>query len=107
MKILLTGFEPYWDYPENSSWAVAEKVTACSISGVYIVAEQMPVSFERVANALRKAVEKHHPDLIIMLYTVVYGCLYKPIRVILKIYPMRIIKKETIKPNYEKYKEEL
>jgi len=67
MKILLTGFEPYWDYPENSSWAVAEKVTACSISGVDIVAEQMPVSFERVANALRKAVEKHHPDLIIML----------------------------------------
>lgn len=42
-----------------------------------------------------------------MLYTVVYGCLYKPIRVTLKIHPMRIIKKETIKPNYEKYKNEL
>lgn len=67
MRILLTGFEPYWDYPENSSWAVAEKVTACGISGVDIVAEQMPVSFERVATALRNAVEKHRPDLIIML----------------------------------------
>lgn len=67
MKLLLTGFEPYWDYPENSSWAVAEKVTACGMSGVDIVAEQMPVSFERVATALRNAVEKHHPDLIIML----------------------------------------
>ncbi len=31
MRVLLTGFEPYWDYPENSSWAVAEKVTACDV----------------------------------------------------------------------------
>ncbi|MBP3564794.1 MAG: pyroglutamyl-peptidase I [Alistipes sp.] len=63
----MTGFEPYWDYPENSSWAVAEKVTACGMLDVDIVAEQMPVSFERVATAIRNAVEKHRPDLIIML----------------------------------------
>lgn len=67
LKVLLTGFEPYWDYPENSSWAVAEKVTACGMLDVDIVAEQMPVSFERVATAIRNAVEKHRPDLIIML----------------------------------------
>lgn len=67
MKLLITGFEPYWDYPENSSWAVAEKVTACGMLGVDVVAEQMPVSFERVVTAIRNAVEKHRPDLIIML----------------------------------------
>ncbi len=67
MKVLITGFEPYWDYFENSSWAVAEKVTACDISGVDIVAEQMPVSFEQVATTLRNTVKKHCPDLIIML----------------------------------------
>lgn len=67
MRVLITGFEPYWDYPENSSWAVAEKVIACGISGVDIVAEQMPVSFERVASALRKSAERHRPDLIVML----------------------------------------
>ena len=67
LKALLAGFEPYWDYPENSSWAVAEKVTACGMLDVDIVAEQMPVSFERVATAIRNAVEKHRPDLIIML----------------------------------------
>ena len=66
-KVLITGFEPYWDYPENSSWVVAEKVAACSISGVEIVKERMPVSFERVAYALCNSVEKHHPNLIIML----------------------------------------
>ena len=67
MRVLLTGFEPYWDYPENSSWIVAEKVAACCISGVEIAKEQMPVSFERVANVLRNAVVKYHPDLIVML----------------------------------------
>ena len=67
MRVLLTGFEPYWDYPENSSWVVAEEVAARGISGVEIVKEQMPVSFERVAYALCNTVEKHHPNLIIML----------------------------------------
>lgn len=67
MKVLITGFEPYWDYPDNSSWEVAKKVTACGISGVDIVVEQMPVSFERVTIALRKVVKEYCPDLILML----------------------------------------
>ena len=29
MRVLLTGFEPFGNYKENSSWAVAEKVAAC------------------------------------------------------------------------------
>ena len=67
MRVLVTGFEPYWDYPENSSWAVAEKVAACGVSGVEIVAVQMPVSFTRVADALRMAVDRCNPDVILML----------------------------------------
>lgn len=66
-RVLITGFEPFGGYSENSSWAVAERVVTCGIEGADIVAEQMPVSFERVATAIRNAVEKHHPDLIIML----------------------------------------
>lgn len=67
LNVLVTGFEPYWDYPENSSWAVAEKIAAFAIEGVKISIEQMPVSFSRVANSLHQAVEKHKPNLIIML----------------------------------------
>ena len=67
MKVLITGFEPYWDYPENSSWVVAEKVATCGVVGVDIAIEQMPVSFSRVGASLRKVVEKHSPDMIIML----------------------------------------
>lgn len=67
MKTLITGFEPYWDYPENSSWVVAKEVAARGVVGVEIACELMPVSYERVAGALREAVSKHHPDVVIML----------------------------------------
>lgn len=66
-KVLLTGFEPYWDYPVNSSWVVAVKVAARGVVGVDIVIEQVPVSFSRVHVALREAVEKHSPNMLIML----------------------------------------
>ena len=66
-KILLTGFEPYLDYPDNSSWVVAEKVTTCGVDGVDLAIEQMPVSFSRVREALLEAVKRHSPDIIIML----------------------------------------
>ena len=67
MRILLTGFEPYWDYPENSSWEVATRVASCGVEGVEIALAQMPVSFSRVAEALRHQVALHHPDMVIML----------------------------------------
>ena len=66
MRVLITGFEAYWDYPENSSWMVAERVANHGVEGVDIVIEQMPVSFSRVASVFRLAVEKHNPDLIIL-----------------------------------------
>lgn len=67
MRVLVTGFEPFGGYSENSSWAVAEKVAACGLEGVDISLAQMPVSFGRVATALRGEVEHHRPDLIVML----------------------------------------
>lgn len=64
-RILITGFEPFGEYAENSSWAVAEKVAAYAMEGVAV--EQLPVSFARVGEALRCAIELHTPDLVIML----------------------------------------
>ena len=65
MKLLLTGFEPFGNYKENSSWAVAEKVAALGIEGLKVI--QMPVNFAGVAAALRKAVDECRPDAIVML----------------------------------------
>lgn len=65
MRILLTGFELFGNYKENSSWAVAEKVAAFGFEGVSVT--RLPVTFAGVAAALRKAVEEHRPDAIVML----------------------------------------
>ena len=65
MRVLLTGFQPFGNYKENSSWAVAEKVAACGFEGVSVAL--LPVTFAGVACALRRAVEVHRPDAILML----------------------------------------
>lgn len=65
MRVLLTGFQPFGNYKENSSWAVAEKVAACGFEGVYVVL--LPVTFAGVTAALRRAVEKYRPDAVVML----------------------------------------
>ena len=67
LKVLITGFEPFGDYSENSSWEVAQQVTSCGVEGTEIAAEQLPVSFTRAGKALRSAIELHNPNLVIML----------------------------------------
>ena len=66
-RVLLTGFEPFGKYSENSSWAVAEKVTACGVVDAEVIAMRLPVSFAGVGIALRRAVEECSPDVIVML----------------------------------------
>lgn len=65
LKVLITGFEPFGECAENSSWTVAEKIAARGIKGV--VVEQLPVSFCRVGAVLSMAIERHNPDVVIML----------------------------------------
>lgn len=67
MKILITGFEPFGKYTENSSWVAAEEIAAQKYIGIDVAIEPMPVSFRRVAATLRDAVDRHDPDLLIML----------------------------------------
>ena len=67
MKILLTGFEPFGKYNENSSWVAAEKVATQDFFCVDVVLKQMPVSFAGVAKALRDAVEECNPAAVVML----------------------------------------
>ena len=67
MRVLLTGFEPFGNYKENSSWAVAEKVAAYDVCNANVMARRLPVSFAGVAKALRDAVEECSPDVIVML----------------------------------------
>jgi pyroglutamyl-peptidase len=69
MRVLVTGFEPFGEYSENSSWEVAQRVASCGIEmgEIEVVAVQLPVSFARVGEVLRSAIELHTPDFVIML----------------------------------------
>ena len=67
MRVLVTGFEPFGEYSENSSWEVAQKVASYAIEGAEVVAERLPVSFARAGEVLSSAIDLHTPDLLIML----------------------------------------
>lgn len=67
MRVLLTGFEPFGSLDTNVSWEVAKRVAEMSLGAVDLAIEQMPVSFGRVAEALRDAVGRHNPDIILSL----------------------------------------
>ena len=67
MRVMLTGFEPYWDYTTNSSWVVACEVKKSCNPNVEIIVRQMPVRFTSVAETLRKDFETFRPELILML----------------------------------------
>ena len=67
MKILVTGFEPFAEYAENSSWAVAESLASAHDLPVDLVIEKLPVSFTATPIAFHNAVQKHTPDFVLML----------------------------------------
>ena len=67
MRVLLTGFEAFGGNVENSSWETALRVVEQEFVGMQVFLRKMPVSFHRVALALREAVDETHPDLIVML----------------------------------------
>ena len=50
MKLLITGFEPYCDYPVNSSWVVAEKAAAQKAAAEKAAEEEKKAAEEK-ANA--------------------------------------------------------
>ena len=54
-RVLVTGFEPFGGNDVNPSALIAE-----AFDGVVL-----PVSYERAAAALRRAIEEHTPDLVV------------------------------------------
>ena len=66
-KILITGFEPFGSYAENSSWEAAKKVASFGVFNADIATECLPMSFVRAPMALREAIDRHTPDVVIML----------------------------------------
>ncbi len=66
-NVLLTGFDPFGGESLNPSWLAAEALQGETIAGRRIVAVQLPTSFVRGPRALRAAIRRHAPELIVCL----------------------------------------
>lgn len=66
LQVLLTGFEPFGGDPTNPSWPAARDA-ARQLQGQGIRAEavQLPCAFEAAAHALREALRRHRPEVVI------------------------------------------
>ncbi|MBI5160195.1 MAG: pyroglutamyl-peptidase I [Micrococcales bacterium] len=63
--VLLTGFEPFGGVAENPSWTAVRQVAEEWDGEARVVAELLPVEFERASTALAAALERHRPDVVI------------------------------------------
>lgn len=63
--VLLTGFDPFGGESINPSWLAVEKLHGETIAGRRVVAAQLPTSFARGPRALRAAIRRHAPELIV------------------------------------------
>lgn len=67
MRILLTGFEPFGRSDINSSWETAYHIGQLAISGVEMKVVQLPVSFISSGKLIRKLLQTHKPDALVIL----------------------------------------
>jgi pyroglutamyl-peptidase len=61
-RILITGFEPFGKASLNPSGEIVKR-----LSGENIVTAVLPVAYESSAGALLTLIEKHSPEIVIML----------------------------------------
>ncbi|GAA2323269.1 pyroglutamyl-peptidase I [Streptomyces kunmingensis] len=66
-RVLVTGFEPFGGETVNPSWQAAELVAAAPPEGLAVTAVQLPCVFGESLAALRAAVERVRPELVVCL----------------------------------------
>lgn len=65
--ILLTGFEPFGGDDTNPSWRIAQALHGERIEGVRVESVCLPTEFGAANAALREAVLRHRPRLVLCL----------------------------------------
>jgi pyroglutamyl-peptidase len=65
LRVLVTGFEPFGGEPVNPSMQAALGLAADPPPDVELFTEILPVSHVRTPQALRAAVARHRPDVVI------------------------------------------
>ncbi|MCD5323985.1 MULTISPECIES: pyroglutamyl-peptidase I [Pontibacillus] len=66
-KLLLTGFEPFLDFPVNPTMKIVEELDGQIINGYTIVGKILTVEFGRSGEQLVQHIEETKPDTVISL----------------------------------------
>jgi pyroglutamyl-peptidase len=64
-RVLITGFEPFGGESVNPSWQAVELVAAAPPDGLFVTAVQLPCVFGESLTALRAAVDRARPELVV------------------------------------------
>ena len=64
-SVLLTGFDPFGGDTINPSWEAVSRLHGETIAGRCIVSEQLPTTFAGAPRALRAALRRHAPELVL------------------------------------------
>ncbi len=66
-KLLLTGFEPFLEFPINPTTSIAKSLNGEQYNGYEIIGEVLTVDFGKSGKQLVELIEQHKPDAIISL----------------------------------------
>ena len=66
-RILVTGFEPFGGEAINPSWEVAQALHGQQRGGAVVTAVQLPCVFAQSLPALRTAIRRHRPQVVLCL----------------------------------------
>lgn len=66
-KLLLTGFEPFLNYPVNPTMQIVEELHGLEIGQYKIHSEVLPVDFNKSGDLLMEHIHAHEPDAVISL----------------------------------------
>jgi pyroglutamyl-peptidase len=65
--VLVTGFEPFGNYPVNPSKLIAEALNGSILNDEEIVGVVLPLDFNESVKITTDAMQHYHPDLVISL----------------------------------------
>lgn len=65
--VLLTGFDPFGGDTINPSWEAVSRLHGETMAGRHVVAAQLPTTFDGAPKALRAALRRHAPELVLCI----------------------------------------
>lgn len=66
-KLLLTGFEPFLEFPINPTVDIAKELDGIVLNDYQITSEILTVDFHQSGSELMEKIEKHNPDVVVAM----------------------------------------